>query len=74
MCYITHSLRFTSGVTPANLLAASMAAEPSPHTCKAMVGLETRSYHAAAQPKLLDCVKENSKDNEDLLLTLLEVQ
>ena len=29
MCYITHSLRFTSGETPADLLAASMAAELS---------------------------------------------
>ena len=49
MCYITHSLRFTSGATPTDLFAASMAAEPSlPHTCKALVGLETRSYHAAA--------------------------
>ena len=41
---------FTSGVTPADLLAASMAAEPSlPHTCKALVALETGSYHAAAR-------------------------
>ena len=49
MCYVTHSLRFTSGATPANLLVSSMAAEPSlPHTCKALVGLKTRSYHAAA--------------------------
>ena len=33
----------------ANLLVASMVAEPSlPHTCKALVGLETGSYHAAA--------------------------
>ena len=46
---VTCSLRFTSGVIPADLLAASMAAEPSlPHTCKALVGLETGSYHAAA--------------------------
>ena len=46
---LTCSLRFTSGVTPADLLAASMAAEPSlSHTYKALVGLETRSYHAAA--------------------------
>ena len=45
--HITCSLRFTSGATPADFLAASMAAEPSlPHTCKALVGLETRSYHA----------------------------
>ena len=30
-------------------LVASMAAEPSlPHTCKALVGLETGTYHAAA--------------------------
>ena len=48
MCYITHSLRFTSGAPPADLLVASMAAKWSlPHTCKALVGLETRSYHAA---------------------------
>ena len=47
MCYITCSLRFTSGATPADLLVASMVAEPSlPHTCKALVGLETGSYHA----------------------------
>ena len=49
MCYVTHALRFTSGATPADLLAASMAAELSlPHTCKALVGLKTGSYHAAA--------------------------
>ena len=49
MCYVTHSLRFTSDATPAGLLVASMAAEPSlPHTCKALVGLENGSYHAAA--------------------------
>ena len=49
MCYITCSLRFTSGVTPADLLAGSMVAKPSlPPTCKALVGLETGSYHAAA--------------------------
>ena len=47
--HITRYLRFTSGVTPANLLAASMAAKPSLlHTCKALVGLKTGSYHAAA--------------------------
>ena len=46
--HVTCSLRFTSGVTPADLLAASMAAELSlPHTCKALVGLETGNYHAA---------------------------
>ena len=45
---VTCSLRFTSDVTPADLLAASMAAEPSlPHTCEALVGLKTKSYHAA---------------------------
>ena len=49
MYYVTRSLRFTSGATPADLLAASMAAGPSlPHTCKALVELETRRYHAAA--------------------------
>ena len=42
MCYVTHSLRFTSGATPADLLAASMAAEPSlPHTCEALVIRQT---------------------------------
>ena len=47
MCYVTHCLRFTSGATPADLLVASMAAELSlPHTCKALVGLETGSYYA----------------------------
>ena len=46
---VTCSLRFTSGVTPADLLAASMVAKPFlPCTCKALVGLETGSYHAAA--------------------------
>ena len=46
---ITDSLKFTSGATPADLLAASMAAEPSLlHTCKALVELKTGSYHAAA--------------------------
>ena len=44
---IIHSLRLTSGVTPANFFAVSMAAEPSlPHTCEALLGLKTRSYHA----------------------------
>ena len=39
---ITRSLRFTSGATPANLLAASMAAEPSlPHTCEGIGGSRT---------------------------------
>ena len=42
-------VRYTSGVRPADLLAASMAAEPSlPHTCKALVGFETGHYHANA--------------------------
>ena len=46
--YVTPSLRFASGVTPANLLVASMAAELSlPCTCEALVRLETGSYHAA---------------------------
>ena len=45
--HVTCSLRFTSGVTPADLLVASKAAEPSlPHTCKALVGLKPGSYHA----------------------------
>ena len=47
--HVTHSLRFTSGVTPANLLVTSMAAKPSlPHTPEALVGLKTGSYHATA--------------------------
>ena len=34
-------------VQPADLLTASMAAEPSlPCTCETLVGLETGSYHA----------------------------
>ena len=43
-------LRFISGVTPADLLAASMAAELfHPHTCKlASVGLKYRIKHATA--------------------------
>ena len=44
-----HSTRLTSGVTPADLLVASMAAEQSlPHTCEALVGLKNGSYHATA--------------------------
>ena len=47
--HVTPSLILTSGVGPAKLLVASMAAEPSlPHTCKELLGLETGSYHAAA--------------------------
>ena len=47
--HVTCSLRFTSSATPANLLAANMAAQLSlPHTCEALVGLETGSYHATA--------------------------
>ena len=38
--HATHSLRFTSGATPVDLLAGCMAAESSlPHTCEALVGL-----------------------------------
>ena len=61
--YVTYSLRFTSGATLADLLAASMAAEPSLlHTseaCEALVGLETGSYHAAAH-----CVRSGRPDTE----------
>ena len=47
--HVTHSLRFTSGATPADLFAASMAAKLSlPHTCEALVGLKTGSYHVGA--------------------------
>ena len=46
---ITPSLRLTSDATPADLSVASMVAKPSlPHTCEALAGLETGSYHAAA--------------------------
>ena len=46
---VTCSLRFISGVTPADLLVASMVAEPSlPCTCEALVGLKIGSYHATA--------------------------
>ena len=49
MLHVPCSLKFTSGVTPANLLAASMVAKPSlPHASEALVGLKARSYHAAA--------------------------
>ena len=45
---VTRSLRFISGATPTDHLVTSMAAKPSfPHTCEALVGLETASYHAA---------------------------
>ena len=44
------SLRFTAGVAPADLLAASMAAEPfhSPTCVRALVGLESRIKRASA--------------------------
>ena len=46
MCYITHSLRFTSGATPADLLAASMAAEPPlPHILKSKLGRNPFDEH-----------------------------
>ena len=52
LCYT--SLRFTCGATPADLLAASMAAEPSlPHTCEALVGLETGRNKVRYFPYLL---------------------
>ena len=45
--------RFTSGATPADLLVASMAAEPSlPHTCKVLVGLKTGSYNSTTHHRL----------------------
>ena len=47
--HVTHSLRFTSGATPADLLVASMVAEPSlPCTCEAFMGVKTGSYNTAA--------------------------
>ena len=45
---VTGSLRYTPGVTPADLLVATMAHPSLPGTCEALVGLETGSYHAAA--------------------------
>ena len=44
--------RFSSGTTPTDLLAASMAAEPfHPHTCiciQALVGLKPKIKHVSA--------------------------
>ena len=40
MCYTFHEI----GATPADLLAAELSIQ---HTCGALVGLKTRSYHAA---------------------------
>ena len=53
--YMLHNgfLRFTSGMTPADLLVASMAAKPffDPHTCRqTLVGLESRIKRVAASP------------------------
>ena len=46
---VTHSLRFTSGVAPANLWPAWQLSHSLPHTCKqALVGLKTRTYRATA--------------------------
>ena len=55
--HVTCSLRFTSGVTPADLLVASMATDPSlPNTCKqALVGLEAGIYHAAPAWATVSC-------------------
>ena len=49
LTFVLH-LRFTSGLTPANLLVASMEAKSFyPHTCiQALVGLESRIKCAAA--------------------------
>ena len=65
------SLSFTPGVTPTDLLAVSMAAEPSlPHTCKALVGLKTGNYNVAThsvrsgRPDALPT--ELSRDNSTL--------
>ena len=47
--HVTCSLRLTSGATPADLLAVSMAAKPSlRHTYETLIRLKTRSYHATA--------------------------
>ena len=47
--HVTCSLRFTPGVIPTDLLAASMAAKPSlSDACDALPGLKTRSYRAVA--------------------------
>ena len=53
-------LRFTCSVTPADLLVASMAAEPfDPHTCiQALVGLES------SVPCLTACDKTDVLPNE----------
>ena len=52
--HVTHSLRFTSGATPADLLATSIAAKPISSTyltCDhALVGLKRETYHATGKP------------------------
>ena len=46
---VTHSLRFTSDVTPADPFVASISAEQSlSNTCEALVRLKTGSYHAVS--------------------------
>ena len=51
--HVTHSLRLTSGATPADLLATSMAAKPISSTyltCDhALVGLKREIYHATGK-------------------------
>ena len=51
--HVTHSLRLTSGATPADLLATSMAAKPISSTyltCDhALVGLKRETYHATGK-------------------------
>ena len=46
---VTHSLKFTSGATPADLLGPAWQPSQSlPHICKqALVRLKTSTYHAA---------------------------
>ena len=73
---VTHSLRFTSGVT-GNLLMASMAVEPSlPHSCEALVGLETWEPHSAGhsvrsgRPEALPTELSRLGLNERLLVDL----
>ena len=48
--HVTHFLRFTSGLTPAELLVANMAAKPFSFTTwkQTLVGLKTSTYCATA--------------------------
>ena len=73
---VTLSLRFTSGATPDDLLAASMAAESFSYYEQALVGLETRTYlaTAASQCETRLMLYRLSYSNSTKLLILLTDQ